>query len=162
MFEENRPTCVSVIGWAWIVIGGLMCFAAIMGLLGFLIIDRITQGQMRSPHVWPVLYTIYPFLSVGQIVLGAFGLFSAFRFLRMESWARTALEILSWFLLFCVVGWGIIWVAFAVFGSSVHRLPGPGLLGALMGALISAIYAIPVGIMLKYLRGEKVRNAMTG
>jgi len=42
--------------------------------------------------------------------------------------------------------------------SSGH---GPGsidTMGAIMGVIITGIYGIPLGIMLKYLRGPKVRN----
>ena len=39
---------------------------------------------------------------------------------------------------------------------------GFDVMGAVIGVVIIGIYAVPLGIMLKYLRGDKVKNATIG
>jgi len=35
-------------------------------------------------------------------------------------------------------------------------------MGAVMGCIFIGIYGVPLGIMLRYLRGEKVKKAISG
>ncbi len=158
MYQEKRPTCVTVIGWAWIIIGGLMCFAAVMGSLGSVIIGQMSEDD---PEV-PFIVRIFPFIAVAQIGVGALGLVSGVNFLKLKSASRTVLEVLSWLLLLFVIGFGIFWMHGWLSMTFDHAPTGFGLMGAIMGVVITVIYVIPLAIMLKYLRGDKVRNAMIG
>jgi len=57
-----------------------------------------------------------------------------------------------------MVFWVINWVSM----SSGHGPRGFDIMGAVMGVVITGIYGVPLGIMLKYLRGPKVKNAING
>ena len=158
MYLEKRPTCVTVIGWVWIIIGGLMCFSSIMVLLSSMMMGGMAQ---KDPNM-PFIFKIFPLLAIIQIAAAALGFVSGINFLKLKVWSRRVLEILSWLFLLFLVVFGIYWEFSLLSMTSRHGLKGFDIIGAVMGAVIISIYVVPLGIMLKYLRGDKVKNAMTG
>ena len=158
MFEERRPTCVTVIGWVWVVIGGLMCFGAIMAVLASLMMrDEMSQHQANEA----IMLRILPVLALVQIVVGLLGLVSGVNFLKLRAWSRPVLEVLSWLLLVYVVGFGIFCVFKWVSMTWGQGRQGLDIMGAVMGIVIMGAYGVPVGIMVVYLRGAKVKNAIS-
>jgi hypothetical protein len=158
MYQEKRPTCVTVIGWAWIIIGGLMCLSAIMALFSSVMIREMSQ---TDPNI-PFIFKIFPILAIVQVCIAVIGLISGINFLKLKAWSRSTLEILTWLFLIFILGFMIYWVFNWVSMSSGHGPRGFGVMGAVMGVVITGIYGVPLGIMLKYLRGPKVRNAING
>jgi len=82
------------------------------------------------------------------------------KFLSLKAWTRPVLETLTWLLLIFVMGSGIFWVFTWLSMTSAQGPRGLDMIGAVMGAVITAINGIPLAIMLKYLRGEKVKGAL--
>lgn len=158
MYQEKRPTCITVIGWAWIVIGGLMCLSATMALFSSVMIGEIAQNEPDMPFI----FKIFPLLAIVQIGVAVLGLASGINFLKLKAWARSVLEGLTWLLLIFIVGFMVFWVFSWVSMTSDHGPSSFSIMGAVMGVLIMGIYGVPLGIMLKYLRGHKVRNAING
>ena len=158
MYQEKRPTCVTVIGWAWIIIGGLMILSAIMALFSSAMICEMAQNDPDMPFI----FKIFPLIIVVQISVAALGLISGINFLKLKVWSRAVLEGLTWLLLIFIIGFMVFWVFNWVSMSSGHGPRSFGIMGAVMGVIISGIYGVPLGIMLKYLRGTKVRNAING
>lgn len=158
MYLEKRPTCVTVIGWAWIIIGGFMCLSAIMALFGSIMIDEMAQHDPDMPFIsW-----IFPLLAIVQIGVGVLGLVSGINFLKLKAWSRKVLEGLTWLFLVFAVGFMVFWVFDWVSMTSGDAPRGFGIMGAVMGVFITGIYGVPLGIMLKYLRGDKIKNAIAG
>lgn len=158
MYQEKRPTCVTVIGWAWIIIGSLMCLGATLGLFGSLMFVNMAQNEPDMPF----MIKIFPLLAIVQIGVAVLGLVSGIKFLKFEAWSRSTLEGLTWILLIFILGFMVFW-EFNWISMTSDNDPGSfGIMGAIMGVVITAIYVIPTGIMLKYLRGPKVRNAFNG
>jgi len=161
MYQEKRPTCVTVIGWAWIIIGALMCLSSIMGLFSFSMMSQISQGHPETQHNMPAIFKLFPLLAVIQVFIGGLGLYSGIKFLKLKASSRKNLEILTWLLLIFIVGFMIFWVFNWITMTSGHAPGNFSAMGAIMGVVITGIYAVPLGIMLKFLRGDKVKNAMT-
>jgi cation transport ATPase len=162
MYQEKRPTCVTVIGWAWIIIGGLMLFSAIMALFGSAMISEMSRAHPEAQEHMPAIFRFFPLLAIIQSVVAVVGLVSGISFLKLKPWSRNVLEILAWLLMLFVVGFGIYWEAGWLSMTSKHGPRGFDVMGAVMGGVIIGIYGVSLGIMLKYLRGDKVKNAMTG
>jgi hypothetical protein len=160
MYQEKRPTCVTVIGWVWIIIGGLMCFSAIMALFSSVMIGEISQAHPEAQEQMPAIFRFFPLLAIIQIVVAIIGLVSGIHFLKLKAWSRNALEILTWVLLLFLVGFGIYWEYGWLSITSGHGPRGFDIMGAIMGIVIIGIYGVPLGIMVKYLKGNKVKNAM--
>jgi hypothetical protein len=158
MYQEKRPTCVTVIGWAWIIIGGLMCLSATMALFSSVMIGEMAKDEPDMPFI----FKIFPLLAIVQIGAAVLGLVSGINFLKLKAWARSVLEGLTWLLLVFILGFMVFWVFNWISTTSSHGPSGFGMMGAVMGVVITGIYGVPLGIMLKYLRGPKVKNAING
>lgn len=158
MYQEKRPTSVTVIGWAWIIIGGLMCLSAAMALFGSVMMGQMPQHDIKDP----LFFRMIPFLAIVQVGLAALGLVSGINFLKLKAWARSALEALTWLLLLCILGFMVFWIINWVSMTSGHGPRGFDVMGVVMGIVITAIYGVPLGIMVKYLRGARVKDAING
>jgi hypothetical protein len=158
MYQEKRPTCVTVIGWAWIILGGLMCLSATMAFVSSIMIGEMAKD---SPGV-PFIFKIFPLLTIVQIGVAVLGLFSGINFLKLKAWSRNVLEGLTWLLLSFTLGFMVFWIFNWISMTSGHGSSGFGVMGVVMGVVITGIYGVPLGIMLKYLRGPKIHNAIYG
>ena len=162
MFEEKRPTCVTVIGWAWIVVGVLMGLSAMMGLLLTIASGGMPEASQAGARGMPDLWRLLPLLVICQMGVAVLGVVSGINFLKLRRWSRCVLEVLSWLLLLFIVGFGVFWLSSWLSASTGGAPPVFALVGAAMGVVITGVYAVPLAIMLKYLRGPKVRSAMIG
>lgn len=161
MYQEKRPTCVTVIGWAWAILGVLMCVAAVMAFFGWcFILTDISNTHTRNQQNAPVMFWAFPLAFVGQIVVASLGIVAGINFLRLRSWSRGVLEVLTWLLLIFDVGFGLFWVAGWIVITSRDSPLAFSIMGSVIGTVSIVIYGIPLGFMLKYLRGDTVRNAM--
>ena len=82
-----------------------------------------------------------------------------YKLLRLRSWSRTVLEIVTWILLIAIVGFSVYWEVGWVSSSFGNGPDGFDILGAVMGLFIFAMFVIPLVIMLGYRRGDKIKNA---
>ena len=160
MAVNERPTCVSVIGWAWIVIGGLMCFSAVMGILMSLSMRQMMHARPHLGEDVPTIFKLFPLIAFAQVCVGALALVSGIHFLKLRAWARSVLTVLTALLLVFVVGFGIFWVVMWVSVTDEGAPPGFEAMGLIMGIFNTALFGVPLGIMLKYLVGDRVKGAM--
>lgn len=156
MFQEKRPTCVTVIGWAWAILGALMIIVSTLTLLA----SHLQPKMVGSPDSYTFQHL--PEFAVVQIFVGALGLLAGVNFLKRKEWSRvilTGLSFLSFVSVLCVA----IFFLFT-FRAMAHGPLSSGfnIFAQLMGLTLFALYAVPLGIMFCYLRGEKVRRAMNG
>jgi hypothetical protein len=162
MFLEKRPTCVTVIGWAWIVLGGLMFFSAVMALFASVMMHQMAPFSPEAQQSIPAIFRFFPLLAIIQMVVAVVGLISGIHFLKLKSWSRRVLEILTWLLVLFCVGFGVFWEYNWIAMTSGQGPRGFDIMGAVMGLVIIGIYCVPLGFMLKYLRGARVKGAMSG
>jgi hypothetical protein len=160
MYLEKRPTCVTVIGWVWIILGGLMCFSSIMALIAIFAIGQMAQSHTDAPKHFMIILKCMPLLAIGQAGMGVLGIVSGINFFKLKSWSRKVLEVLSWILLAYVIGFGIFWLASWTSLTTGRDDAAFGIMGTFVGIFMLALYGIPLGIMLKYLRGSRVRDAI--
>jgi len=143
VFVEKRPTAVSVIGWAWIVIGGLAALSALSNLQ-LMFVMRDQDG----------FFTRWAAGLAFQSLLGGVGLYAGIRFLRLDARARRVLEYLTWILVVATVAW--------VVGAFIFIIPALEDMLALAPiiAAAAAMYGVPLYFMLKGLRSQRVKDAM--
>jgi len=133
-----------------------------MGLFSFVMMDQISQAPTAVHQDMPAIFKIFPLLAVAQILMGGLGFVSGINFLKLKKWSRNVLEILTWFMLVFTVGFMIWWVFNWLSMTAGHGPKNFGVGGAVMGVFITGIYAVPLGIIVKFLRGEKIKNALSG
>lgn len=168
----KRPSGLTVIAWLWIVSGALMGLGALLGTFAYSIVldaeldPALTANapaglQLASPALGG-----FDLLLGAQVVVAVLSLWAGVALLRLRSWARTAIEALSWLGLLYCVGFGIFWIY--LWGSITGQMPpdqmpvDPGTMrtiGAIIGVVLAAVFAIPLYLMIRYLRGPEARAA---
>ncbi len=142
---DERPTGVTVIGWVWIVLGGLMCFAAVLAVTSHFLEGDILPGMF------------IPIAGAVQSCVGVFSLYSGIAFLRLKSWSRGVLEVLTWLMLLYVVGFG----AYGLYGIlGDFEIGYIVLLAGFLG--IIGLYVFALSVMIKCLRSKRVCEVMYG
>lgn len=173
MSPGKRPTAVSVIAWTWIITGGFAVFSGIMSLLMFTAMPTLQSELPHAPGMpqgialMTSMFRYFGLLVVVQLVLAVVAIVAGIQFLRLRSWARAVLEILSWVSLIYVVGFGVFWLStWSTMTGQFSQQDVPfdmetlRIAGLVAGAFVTLAFAIPLGIMIKYLRGKTVREAM--
>jgi len=89
------------------------------------------------------------------------GFISGIHFLKLKAWTRPVLEFLTWFLLLYIVCFMVCWEYMWITQAPANGPAGFKIMGVVMSLVISTIYIVPLVLMLKYLRGEKVKGAMS-
>jgi hypothetical protein len=137
-----------------------MFFSAVMALFSSAMVGKMLLAHPEAQQDLPAIFRFFPLLAVAQIAVAAVGFVSGINFLRLKAWSRISLEILTWLLLAFVVGFGIYWEYSWLSMTSQAGSRGAGLVGAIMGPLVMGMYGVALVIMLKYLRGDRVKEAL--
>jgi hypothetical protein len=145
VFEEPRPTVVSVVGWAWLVLGVLLVAGGIAAIAILLVAPeaRSVRGILRIGS------------ATVELPMGVVGFIAARAFLRLAPWSRSALEVLSWLLL---VGMLASTVGMLLQAGSPEQFGSWMMAG--VGLVSVLVYGTPVALMIRSLRSQKVRSAM--
>lgn len=174
---KKRPTSVTVIGWIFIVVAVLMILGGAMGLVAFSFIHPsggstvppMPKDVGRTFAVMSIVFQYFGLLASLQIVFAIFILIAGIQFLKLRAWARIALEIVSYLGLIYTVGFGTFWVVSWI--SVTSRFPvaestvGPpalfNIFGAVMGIVVIAVCVVPLIVIIKFLRGETIKEAVS-
>ena len=124
---NERPTSVNVVGWFFIVIGGLSCMSAV----GYLAVSILNGKGVTD--AWPGLL---------QMVFAGFVAYGGVGLLRGSSLMRKALELSSYLIVALLIIFSTIW-------ASDYSSWGP--------LISAFIYAAPLMFVIRALRSEKVK-----
>jgi hypothetical protein len=170
----KRPTGITITAWLWIVMGGLMILSALMGGFAYTTIGKMrpllppSTDMPAGSSVMNSIFQYFGLLLLLQGIVAVLAIWAGVSLLRLKQWARTTIEVLSWIALLYTVGFGIFWVYTWV--AMTSQVPTHGapvdpvsfrLMGAVMGVVVTAIFAVPLWIMIRYLRGAEVHMAIT-
>jgi len=122
-------------------------------------------GQLR---VMKIAFQHFELIAMVQVALGIFVIIASIQFLRLHRWARTALEVIAWVGLVYVVGFGIFWVVSWIGITSnipiAEGTPGTSsmfnMVGAVMGFVVAVVWAVPLIVIIAFLRGETIKKAL--
>ncbi len=169
----KRLTSVTVIGWLWICIAIFMALSGIMSSLMFFLFigpemqeaQKQLSEQAESVFFPMFLFEYFGVLSLLQVAFAIFVIFSGIMFLKLRSWARLSLEVISWLSLLYIVVFGIFWVfswvtitGQAATGDGAEMLGAFQVIGAIMGTVICLVFAVPLGFIIRFLRGAELRQ----
>jgi hypothetical protein len=173
--QKKRPTSVTVIAWIFIAGAILMILSGGMGFAAFSFMKQTTGGVPPVPEDIPGQLRVMQFafqhfelIAMVQCALAIFILIASIQFLRLRRWARTALEVITWLGLVYVVGFGIFWVVSWIGITSnipiTEGTPGPSslfnIVGAVMGSVVALFWAVPLVVIIIFIRGKTIREAL--
>lgn len=170
----KRPTGITITAWLWIVMGSLMIFSAVMGGFAYTMMGNMSlppSSSSEMPAGFAVMNSIFQYFGVLLLLQGTVAVVAVWAgvsLLRLRQWARTAIEVLSWIAFLYTVGFGFFWVYMWVSmtgqvpaGSAPVNVDSFQVMGAVMGVIVTAVFAVPLWIMIRYLRGAEARSAIT-
>lgn len=137
-----------------------MCFSSVMALFAYFMMGQISQAGPEIHKNMPAIFKFFPLIATVQFAVAVLGFVSGINFLKLKYWSRTVLEILTWLLLVFLVIFGGFFVYQWISTSFKHSSFGFGIIEVVMIFGIFGIYAAPLIIMVKYLRGDKVKTAI--
>jgi len=162
--REQRPTSITVVGWIFMAVAIFLLLFASLQLLSTPA-DLLLRPGADTPHAVEMRTSLRRMALVGRIWAGAQGAASLFVivaalfFLRLKAWARAALEVVSWLWFALVMGFGGLWLsgwARVTVNMSGRWMP----YGLAAGLLYLAIPVVPTVVILKFLRGARIRQAL--
>ncbi len=166
-----RPKSVTVISWAWIILGVFMILVGIIESSSFAAIPDISPDQPEAYSIPSDLNIFFPFQnhsyiqSFGLFIFATMAIISGVQFLKLRSWAKITIEILAWISLSCIVIFGSSWLFFSITSSDKFALMQIGskivnlkIFGVLLGSVINLFFGIPLVIMLVKLRSSTIKN----
>lgn len=105
------------------------------------------------------MFEYFGIFSILQILFVIFIIYSGIMLLGQKSWARLSLEVVTWLSLLYIVGFGIFWVfTWISITGQVTPNENEEMIGVIIGTIISLVFAIPLGFIIKYLRSDKTRE----
>lgn len=162
---EKKPTSVTVIGWIFIAITILMVLTGAMGFMAFRLLQQKEVLMTKdTPILFKLIFQYSYILAFLQIIFAIFVMIASIQFLKLRPWARTALEIISWLSLvyviivsiFCVVKTGMILSSPGAESTSCMF----NILGVVAVILVTIVWAIPLIVIIKFLRGTTIKEAI--
>ena len=181
----KKPVLVIIIAVVWIYmginmfsrgIGWLAAHDAVQSMLNNLEAlksgDDSTNQFAKILEIPPDMFLRHHKLAgIIQMAIGLFFIVSAFYLLRLRAWARTALEIISWIGLtfavvygvFIIFMWNLLGPIFKELEmSSSEGIPEFSYLynNMIYLSVFSAVALIAVILMIIFLRGKTIRNAV--
>ena len=164
-FIEKRPTCVAVIGWFWIIAGVVLCYSAATSFFTFILAEQILQAESKTQaniSLPFIAFSSFPPIILVPLLIGILGIISGANFIRLKEWSRSALTFLTWLCLIFIVAFGVVTFAPRFLGTtSSEGSDGLSVLFTIMSIVSFGFYAVPLAIIAGYLRGSRVKNAMT-
>jgi hypothetical protein len=172
---RKKPTGIVVIAWTWIITGAYMIVSSMMSLASSSFVSQIPLmfgvPEEAGPGFGLVMNIIhhFAFLAAVQIVMAVVITISGVGLLYLRPWGRGAVEFLCWLSLLGMAGsfiagmfmWSAMTRQLPLDETSLNINMGSLRIGAFMiGTILALACAIPLGVMIKYLRGEVVRNAI--
>lgn len=169
--KPERPFSISVIGWVFAIIGGQL----MIGALAFFILntrievlfeDAVFKENAFFLDIFVGIYNNYILVSSIQFILGSYMLVSGIYFLKLKSWARTAVEAICWvlfvFLVVFAVYWVFMWIDFSgnVLESTKIDLSLLKLVGIFIGVFSLAVYGGLLYVIIRLTRSSRIRSFM--
>ena len=177
--KPPTPTSLNVIGWTFVSLGALMIVTSAMVVFVFSAIknmDASMDSEVRAlmdealgdfgvtlDLTLDMLSHVHS-LAVVNIILAVIIIFFAVQFLRLKPWARTALEAITWLAVVATVVYGTYWIKGWLSVTSAADAAASGHYGSFGVAVAAAailVNLVPAAIIIRYLRGQVVRDALS-
>ena len=153
MVQRRLPASGMLIAGLWIALGGIMLFSSAFGIFASVTMD----DRFRANPDMPAFFKIFPPYVLIQMPIAIAGLIAAVSLLKLKAWGRTMLEVTTLIALLAAAGLVLSDISLSALKPSHHDV-----------WKVAASY-VPLAcccvlfvVMLRYLRGKAIRNAVEG
>ena len=169
--EPERPRAVTVIGWIWLVVGGLYFLRSVVDLVMWRALQPAAPAllheiESRDPEI-RFLHPLFEHLTaikIAQAIAGVAVVVLAYRFLRLRPRARVGIQTICWIVLCYVFGFAALWIriwtrALALAPDDPRFAGSHGRISLALGLGLSAALATGLIVMIALLRSSRMRHA---
>lgn len=157
------PSGLKITAWLWIATGVLLAFSGAMMVFVYVLMGQIpppTDGMPDGFRALVMVFRHYDAMIVMLLAVAFLAVWAGMALLQLKGWARTMLEALSWLglaylLAFCMF-WIESWVKLASIGATSQAYH---LMGLAIAVVVTLAFAVPLAIMIRYLRSAEARAA---
>lgn len=169
--EPDRPKAVTVIGWIWLVVGGLYSLRIVVDLVMWKALQPAAPALLREVERQdPELRFLRPMfehltaIKIAQLVAGVSVVFLAYELLRLRPRARVGIQVACWIVLCYVLAFAALWIriwtrALALNPGDPRFAGSHGLMALALGLGVSAALATGLIVMIVLLRSSEIRHA---
>ena len=172
--RRDRPRAVSAIGWAWFVLSALLFLRSLLDIVvwRFLrpatptLLGLLDERRPENRYVRPLLRHILEYKAV-EVFVSALVVVIAWRFLRLDRWARPAMQAVCGFAIAYAFAfaafWAWLWPKVAVQRAAETGRAVPGLApgGLVVGIAFCVLVAAGLVRVIAYLSRPAVRALFT-
>jgi hypothetical protein len=169
--EPERPKAVTVIGWIWLVVGGLYLLRSVVDLVMWKALQPAAPALLREVERQdPELRFLRPMfehltaIKFAQLVVGVAVVFLAYQFLQLRPRTRVAIQAVCWIVLCYVLAFAALWIR--IWTRALALAPGDprfagshGRIALALGLGLSAALATGLIVMIVLLGSSGVRHA---
>lgn len=168
--EPERPRAVTVIGWIWIVVGGLYFLRGIVDLVMWRALQPaapalLREIESRDPEI-RFLHPLFEHLTaikIAQMIAGVAVVVLAYRFLQLRPRARVGIQIVCWIVLCYMFAFAALWIriwtrALALAPDDPRFAGSHGRISLALGLGLNAALATGLIVMIVLLRSSQMRQ----
>lgn len=166
----GRPATLSLVAWSWLLTGVLLMLGSVLILFAGGMVNPEQVAAQLPPEFAGMLVDMKTSRAamLVQLAVGIVALTAGAQLLALRAWARTAVELLSWASL-AYVGYAA-WRWSAMFATMSGDIANGAMVdaagmrgvGFAVAVLVAVVLAIPLVLMIKYLRTRAVRELVRG
>lgn len=173
MEKIQRPASIPLIAWIWIASGVFVIVTSVVGTGNLSDLKGLLPAAGAPGNTPPLIRTIedlsayFMWFTLIQVAMAVLAVVAGYCFLRLQAWARGALELLTWISLVTLVTAGVflvpVWMAIsrllvpAGSGVDAHRIAMTGAVAMVIAVFVAAV---PLAAMIRSLRSRAVKEAM--
>jgi len=164
-----KPKSVLIIGWIVIIFSSILVVSNSMNLIAYFRLGmlpslevgdsvlKLTTASSYDVGVFLVLKTV-------EIMIAGYLIFIVFHFMNLRFWAKTILEIILWIGVFRSIGYEAfrIFRIFILGANMAQNIGGSPIVFYLIATFLTVfkmcLILIPLLIILKFLRGERIKS----
>jgi hypothetical protein len=169
--EPDRAKAVTVIGWIWLVVGGLYLLRSVVDLVMWKALQpaapalfREVEGRDPELRFLRPMFEHLTAIKFAQLAAGAAVVLLAYRFLRLRPRARVAIQAVCWIVLCYVLAFAALWIriwtrALALALGDPRFAGAHGRIALGLGLGICVALATGLIVMIVVLRSSEMRHA---
>jgi hypothetical protein len=169
--ETERPRAVTVIGWVWLVVGGLYFLRSVVDLVMWRALQPAAPALLRELESRdPELRFLRPMfehltaIKIAQLIAGLAVVFLAYELLRLRPRARVGIQVVCWIVLCYVFAFAALWIriwtrALALAPDDPRFAGSHGQISLALGLGLSAALATGLIVMIVLLRSSQMHHA---
>lgn len=163
----EKPNLIKTVGWLWILTGSMLILIGLWAMfisLSFAEVTTLTPAETDQQSFLSFIIStvsLLPYVSIYFLLLGTCGIYVSLSFMKFKYWARSGLEIISWFGIATIIAVLYYWIEIWSYVYS-SKMPSESysfieIAGLFVGLLAGGFYSVVLAAVIKNLRSQVIK-----